>query len=806
MPEPPDLPPAAPAELPCVEEPAAGRRFPFLARDRVAVGRSRSADVSLADLRCSRRHFELVRTPGGWLLAPLALDNLVRLNGKPVVDPVRLSDGDRIEAGDTVLVFRDHPGTGVVRDSSADQTVLASDVSIVVDEAIRGGRPFPVIGEVTIGRDPACNLVLSHPLVSRKHARLTMQPGGATLADLGSVNGTFVNGKPVRAPVALRPGDRIDVGPYTLTFTGNALTPASRSGNVELRAWGLTRTVKDRAGGGRLTILDNVSLVVRPGRFVCLLGPSGSGKSTLLAALSGRAAPDRGRVLVNAAELYGNFDAVKRDLVVVPQKDLMFDALTVEQALSYTARLRLPPDTSAEDLRAEVDELLKTVGLEARRHTRIRDLSGGQLKRVSLANELVGRPTLIFLDEVTSGLDEQTDRDMMDLFRRLADSGKTVLCVTHTMANVERACHEVVVLAPGGVLAFVGEPDEAKEYFGVERLGDVYEKLKGRPPGEWGSDFEKHPNHGEYTGTPPEDVETPPRVDRPGLPAHAREATRQAWVLFRRRLDLLLQDPAALLTLVLQTAVVAAALAVVFGDLREKDKETERAAVQSEAAVTLPFGSVRVAAQASAPVVRNQKAVTLYFLLGVSCFWFGCNGAVKVVVGDRPIYRRERAVNLSLPGYAASTFAVFCTLAVVQGAVLAGAVWAACHPPGMCAAVFGVLLLASAAGTALGLALSAASNSEGQAVAAVPLALIPQIVFGGAIAKLTGFALTLAKFGVACYWVHESVLRLLPDDVAGAGRKEPWEAVLAVFGHLVIYAAVAGAVVWVQDVRRRRPR
>lgn len=776
----PNRPP--PTDCPCLELPG-GRVYSFAGQGRVCVGRSKQADVSISDPRCSRRQCELIRTAGGWLLAPLSLSNPTRVNGQPVTDPVRLVDGDRIEVGDTVLMFRDHgTSTAVVRESSVEQTVLAGDMSMVVEEVIRVGKPYPVAGDVLIGRDSSAGLVLSHPLVSRRHARILAAGGTATLSDLGSVNGTFVNGRPVRSPVPLRPGDRIDIGPYTLTFTGDALAPASRSENVELRAWRLTRTVRDRTGGGKqLTILNDVSLVVRPGRFVCLLGPSGSGKTTLLAALSGRVAPDRGRVLVNAADLYASFDAVKRDLVVVPQKDLMFDALTVEQALTYTARLRLPPDTSPDDLADQVDDLLRTVGLQARRHTRIRDLSGGQLKRVSLANELIGRPTLIFLDEVTSGLDEQTDRDMMDLFRRLADAGKTVVCVTHTMANVERACHEVVILAPGGVLAFVGSPAQAKDYFGVERLGDVYEKLGTRPADEWRTRFEQHANHAAYTGSPPPDTDTPPRIERPGLPAHAREATRQGWVLFRRRLDLLMQDSAALLTLALQTAVVATALGVVFGDLRNVEN----------------------------PLVRNRDAVTLYFLLGVSCFWFGCNGAVKVVVGDRPIYRRERAVNLSLPGYAASTFAVYCTLSIVQGAVLAGAVWAVCHPLGMDVAVFGVLLLSAMAGTALGLALSAASGSESQAVAAVPLALIPQIVFGGVVAALSGFALTVAKLAVTCYWVQQSVTRLLPDDVAAAAGVESRDAgpaILAVVGHLAIFAAVAGIIVWVQDIARRRPR
>ena len=106
--------------------------------------------------------------------------------------------------------------------------------------------------------------------------------------------------------------------------------------------------------------------------------------------------------------------------------------------------------------------MLGVVGLTQRRATLIRHLSGGQVKRASLAKEMICKPTLLFLDEVTSGLDEQTDRDMMDLFRQVADDGKTVVCITHNLANVEATCHLVAILTEGGRLAFFGPPEAAK--------------------------------------------------------------------------------------------------------------------------------------------------------------------------------------------------------------------------------------------------------------------------------------------------------------------------------------------------------
>src|SRR5262249_30227135 len=329
----------------------------------------------------------------------------------------------------------------------------------------------------------------------------------------------------------------------------------------------LRRVVKDRATGQPLTLLDDVSLVVRPREFVCLLGPSGSGKSTLLAMLSGRARPDGGAVLVNGQDLHANFAALKQDIAVVPQKDVLHDSLAVGAALRYTAELRLPPDTGRDEIAASVADILEVVGLTPRRGTLIRHLSGGQVKRASLANELMARPSLLFLDEVTSGLDEQTDRDMMELFRQVADGGKTVVCITHSLANVEATCHLIVILTEGGWLAFVGTPEEAKAHFQIPRLGEVYRKLAERKPREWSERFRATPYFRRYvtdrlpSGPGRQATRAAPRVRR------RPSALLQAKVLTRRYVSIWSGDRYALLAMLGQCLLVAILLGLVYGDL-----------------------------------------------------------------------------------------------------------------------------------------------------------------------------------------------------------------------------------------------
>src|SRR5581483_9377687 len=200
--------------------------------------------------------------------------------------------------------------------------------------------------------------------------------------------------------------------------------------------------------GGTRKLLDDINLVVEPGEFVSLLGPSGSGKSTLMDALNGRRRATGGQVLANGEDFYHHFDSFRQSLGYVPQRDIVHTQLTVYRALYYTAQLRLPNDTAPAELRGRVDDVLREMELIPHKDTLVGNLSGGQIKRVSLGAELLARPCLLYIDEATSGLDAGTEARMMRLFHTLAEEGKSIICITHNIDNIDR-CHLAAVLVRG---------------------------------------------------------------------------------------------------------------------------------------------------------------------------------------------------------------------------------------------------------------------------------------------------------------------------------------------------------------------
>ncbi len=741
----------------------------------------------------SGRHARIERTSDRCLLTPLSQTNLTLLNDKPINGPVALRVGDRIRLGmngptvDVVSLAAlptPKPAAGRPHGEKGSGTVRASPEQIAEMRGSADVAHMRVGQGGIIGRSEGhVDFVLNHAHVSRRHARLLVHGKRVFLHDLGSSNGTFLNGALLTGQTELKQGDRIDIGPFALEFDGEALVGRSRSNNIELIARNIRRVVTNRATGEPLTLLDGIDLVVRPHEFACLLGPSGSGKSTLLSALSGRLTPNDGRVSVNGADLHANFGALKQDIAVVPQKDALHESLAVGQALWYTAKLRLPADTGAAEIEASLSEMLERVGLTERRATIIRHLSGGQIKRASLANEILSRPSLLFLDEVTSGLDEQTDREMMRLFRSLADAGKTVVCITHSLANVERNCHLVVILTAGGKLAFVGKPAEALRYFNIERLGDVYDRLAEQPAEHWQRTFRNSRHWQTYVADrlPPESAKLsgrPPRhEERTGH--RIRLFLWQTYLLTRRYSAIWRGEFLSLVTMFGQALVVAALLGLLFNNL---DRLQESLADAPEYA---------------------RKSGMLMFLLAITSFWFGCNSAAKEIVKERLIYTRERDFNLLFASYYASKLILLTVFALSQTALLFFIVRWICVPPGSLWTELAVLLGLALAGVSLGLAISAFAATEEMAITLIPMAIIPQIILSGAIVPLGTAAKWLAMVTISVYWGKQGLDDCLSGHDAEAASSEAAIGVLLL--HTCAGVTAALLLLYWQSRRARAP-
>ena len=378
-----------------------------------------------------------------------------------------------------------------------------------------------------IGRSPDNDLVLEDLEVSRRHAELRRRPDGTyEIADVGSNNGTYVNGRRITSRV-LTESDIIGIGHSTFRLRGSELSQFVDQGAITFTARDLVVTVN----GGKKTLMDHLSLSIPEKCLVGVLGPSGAGKSTLLGALTGMRPADTGTVLYDSRDLYANYDELRHRIGLVPQENILHTQLTARRALQYTAELRFSTDTTAQERDARIDEVMAELGLSQHADTRADRLSGGQLKRVNVAQELLTKPSLLFLDEPTSGLDPGLDKSVMRQMRDLAHDGRTIIVVTHSVANIS-VCDRLLFLVPGGKVGYFGPPDEGLHYFDVSDWADVFLAVEAHPERDWAAEFRASPYYAQYVAS--DDVPAPETEQASAAAPRRRGWLGQVMTLTRR--------------------------------------------------------------------------------------------------------------------------------------------------------------------------------------------------------------------------------------------------------------------------------
>ncbi len=570
-------------------------------------------------------------------------------------------------------------------------------------------RPLPT-RTLRIGRALDNDLVVDDLVVSRRHAELEAHPDGSyEIVDLGSHNGTFLNGQPVsRAQVS--PGDIVGIGHSAFCLVGNQLQEYVDSGEVSLDVQGLAVAVNN----GRKVLLDHVSFPVGQKCLLAVVGPSGAGKSTLLNALTGLRPADQGTVLYDGRDLYRDFSELRQRIGLVPQDDILHSQLTVRRALEYAAELRFPQDTARAERRARVSEVVRELGLEQRESLPIHRLSGGQRKRVSVALELLTKPSLLFLDEPTSGLDPGMDRSVMRMLRDLADDGRTVIVVTHSVLSLD-VCDRLLVLAPGGRIAYYGPPADTLPFFGYAQWPEAFEAFENDQVRDWAGEYQASALHRQYiTGstaqprgalpsTTPAQVAPPPRT---------RSWGAQFSTLVRRYAAALSADRTFLAIM-----------------------------------IALPFVMGAMARALAGSSLTQETAMNALLILCVGGVLTGAANAVRELVKERVIYQRERAVGLSRSAYLMSKVAVLGAVTVVQAAVLTlvALVGVDLNAPGGEGVLMSPLLeitlavaLLSFTAMTLGLLVSALVRKEEVTMPLLVLLAIVQVVFCGALLQLDG--------------------------------------------------------------------
>jgi ABC-type multidrug transport system ATPase subunit len=592
-------------------------------------------------------------------------------------------------------------------------------------------RVVKMTGKVLcIGRAPDNDLVLDFPQVSRHHCRIERRGDGTHILDLNSTNGTFINGHRVKE-ARLAVGDRINLGSYAFCFEQDRhFSQASLSQRASLVCHDIRKAVKDRV------IIQGISFVSCPSEFTGLIGTSGSGKTTLLNVITGYDNTATGQVLLGGVDLYANYDALRGNVGYVPQDDIIHRALTVEQSLYYTARLRLPEDTTRDEVRARVDRVIADLGLEGCRKVRIGDpvkrgISGGQRKRVNLAQELITEPACLFLDEPLSGLDPSTAVEVTEVLADAARSGRSVILTTHNVESPRTFdVLGLVLLIHAGRLVYYGPAQEVFDYFGFGRdyPPNVLSHLQGKycpkcdraftksagpvrecpgchadlyhEPEYWEEKFRASAWYAKYVAGRMEVRSVSTGVGR-RVKRQRANGLRQWWILVQRYWKMKLADTAGTAVLLAQAPVIALLIGLVFGNK------------------------------------GYQYMGGVLFMMALAAIWFGATNSCREIVSELSVWRRERMVNLKIAPYILSKAFVLSLFLLVQCLVLSGIVKLMVGElPGSVLGHTVILTLGGIAGSAMGLLISALLSSTEGAMGLVPVTLIPQVLFAGMVVPL----------------------------------------------------------------------
>ena len=676
------------------------------AEKTLSIGRNADNDIILNHPGVSSHHARIILNGNSMFIEDLNSSNGTFVNGAKVkTHPVKHTD---------VIQFSRHITLdwSLVKDSASSSPAVygVNNPEILASKNV-----------ITIGRTDDNDVAINNVKISRRHARIIKENGVWNIEDLGSSNGTFVNGRRITSSV-ITVSDVVTIGGIPINI-GNILQqkPVFTEG-VSLTADRLTFEVDNK------TLIDDVTIALGPGEFVGLIGPSGAGKTTLMMMMNGTNRPTTGDVLINSQSLIRNYDLFKGQLGYVPQDDIIHKELKVKESFEYTAKLRFNKSYSESEISQQIERVMSSLDLQETQNTLIgspekKGISGGQRKRVNLGQELLTEPSILFLDEPTSGLDPKTDMDVMHLLQKIASTGRIVVLTTHniTVENFNILTH-LVVLTKGGKLAYFGSANEAVNYFGVKHPYEIFDTLNSKPADYWKDKYLNSPQFSTYISKRKQSFTQGGFSTTKTNNRHRETDLRQFFILASRYLKIKLRDFIGTLILLAQAPIIAIFIALVFAE--------------------------------------NNEKVAAVFVMVVAAIWLGVSNAAREIVSEQAIFKRERMVNLKIPSYIFSKVFVLSGLCLLQSLIIAGIVVPSLDLTSTLPEVVGTLFLTSLASLSIGLVISSLVKTSEAAMGLTPIFLIPQVILGGLISKfgdMNDFIKALSGFTVS-RWSFESLL------------------------------------------------
>jgi ABC-type multidrug transport system ATPase subunit len=677
--------------------------------DPIIIGRhGYSADIEIEDTTVSKKHAVVVLREGTVYLMDSSSANGVYLREQRIA----ADDWIPLDEGDTFSIGSCHFKTEYELSEDFPQSNEVIESVDLKSQVLQYGR-------IAIGREVGSDIQLEDPSISRYHAVISYEKNKFWLEDLKSTNGTYLNGQKIHGKVELLENDNIVISLTKISLSEGVID--LKTTKAAISAVSISKTYPNGKMG-----LQNLSIDIPRSRIVALMGPSGCGKSTLLKCLNGDNPATSGQVYIHGLPLNKeNYNLLKKKIGYVPQDDIIHQELTVYRTLYYAAKLRLPDDTTAQEIEARINKVINSLNLAQDkekdiREVRVKELSGGQRKRVSIAVELLIEPTILFLDEPTSPLDPESIDSFLRSLQKLAEEGTTVIMVTHKPEDLAYA-DDVIFLMIKGYLTYFGNSAKLVEKFGVTDIVQVYAKLSDKDILEANiKEYYLEPNEEGSGLFLDEDLEK----------NHDDSPVKQCLWLSCRYLEIKASDWSNLFLLFLQPAIVGSLLCVIFDELQ----------------------------------------VGVLFLMAISSIWFGVSNAAKEIVGELSVYQRERMFNLGLHPYIISKMLVLSLVSLSQIFIFVGIIYLrfkVANDHGFSEVylkpffdiVFFMFYLSISA-SLVGLFLSAIFDSTERVMTVVPISLMPQVMLAGLVAKINDPLVEFFSFFTLGRWGTEGLARL----------------------------------------------